>query len=153
MNDSGFYTQFVEQMVASMRKDGDRILDECLASIDYTNQTYNLHDSYGYAIFVRGERVAMKTTDQMATEGVKWYQQIIEGSEEIRRFFNAFKPSKGIDLVIAAAMPYAEVLEGATSGQHRTYKVISMSYDKLQAVADKYPGATVSIFNRKFNEY
>ena len=47
-------------------------------------------------------------------------------------------------MVVAAAMPYAEVLENASSGQTRKYRVISMSYEKLKSVGQRLGGASTA---------
>ena len=81
----------------------------------------------------------------MADEPRKWYKQQIWGREQIRKFLEAeYKPSSGIEMVVAAAMPYAEVLENASSGQTRKYRVISMSYEKLKSVGQRLGGASTA---------
>ena len=56
---------------------------------------------------------------------------------------NEYKPTNGIDMVIVAAMPYASVLENASSGQKHKYRVISMSYDKLKSIQSNFKGSSV----------
>ena len=69
----------------------------------------------------------------------------ISGREQIENFLmSEYKAPKGIELVIVAAMPYAEVLENASSGQHQKYKVISMSYNKLKDLSSQVKGSSVS---------
>ena len=52
-----------------------------------------------------------------------------------------------IDLAVAAAMPYAKVLEAGGGGISKKYRVISMSFQKLQELAHKYNG-NVSIIRQ-----
>jgi len=47
-------------------------------------------------------------------------------------------------------MPYAAVLENASSGQKHKYRVISMSYDKMKQLQGEIKGASVvNIFGGK----
>lgn len=138
----------VDNIIKELKADGQHILDECLQERDYANQSFNLQDSYGFAIYKFGQRVFTKTTKPVASEPKKWYGEMLQGSKEIESFFQAYQPGKTIELVIAAAMPYAEVLENASSGQLRKYKVVSMSYDKLRQLSGKYGNASVSAIFR-----
>lgn len=137
--------KYVAQIVSYLATQGKRIVNECLTEKDYEHDTLNLHDSYGYGIYVEGKLVQSYTTEQNAGKGKKWYGRNISGHEAIMDFLNSYEASKGIELAIVAAMPYAEVLENASGGQRRKYKVISMSYDKLKLLqtANASLGATV----------
>lgn len=155
-----FKDEAYKAIVSSLKEDGERILEECYNARDFQNRSYNLRDSYGYCVFVDGKPHTMGFLEgKMAKNGKKWYNEVIEGREAISDFFsNEYKsPSGSIELVVAAAMPYAQVLEngGASDGRfsyRQSYKVISMSYDKLKAILSKYPGANVSrLFEGKSN--
>lgn len=138
------------QIMTSLKKEGERIMNECLNEIDYTHRTYNLHDSYGAAIYVWGEKEWSITTDQLAEEAKKWYGDMITGHQEIMDFFNEYQADKKlIELVIVAAMPYSEPLEYASSGQYKRYKVVSMAYDKLKQIQMNYGGSVETILRSK----
>lgn len=124
---------------------------ECYDERGFENRSFNLYDSYGYAVYVDGSVRAQGFLSQSAaSEGKKWYGNTVEGSSAISEFFNVkYKSSGGIELVIAAAMPYAQVLEngGASNGRFtykHKYKVISMAYDKLKELQGRYPGSTIT---------
>lgn len=131
----------VEQLVRKLELEGNRILQECEQQHTYTHRTDNLYDSYGYGIYVGGRirKSGFLTPSQRAREERKWYGQPVSGREQILNFLNSeYKPTDGIDMVVVAAMPYAEVLE-----QKYKYRVIAMSYDKLKQLQGEIPGSTV----------
>ena len=139
---AGLADRYIDSMVAFLHKEGERILDECEDEREYNHDTMNLYDSYGYGIYVRGRLVksGYLSSSPMADEPRKWYKQQIWGREQIRNFLEAeYKPSSSIEMVVAAAMPYAEVLENA-----RKYRVISMSYEKLKSVGQRLGGASTA---------
>lgn len=134
----------IEQLCA----DGERIMRECLSEVDYTHRTHNLEASYGWAVCRRGKIIRTGYPSTFPTEAKNWYGEMMYGGDAlagaIDEYEGKYKPlTKTFELVIIAAMPYAEVLENASSGQHRKYKVISMAADKLRALQAKYGGASV----------
>lgn len=138
--------QATEQLISQLANEGDRILRQCVEQRDYIHRTYNLYDSYGYGIYVSGklQRYGFLGT-QKATEPREWYGENVRGREEILEFLTSgYKPSQNIELVIAAAMPYASVLESGKGLRHK-YKVISMSNDMLRDIAQKYNGTVKTI--------
>lgn len=141
------------QILQRLEQEGNRILQECESERDYTHRTNNLYDSYGYGIYVFGKmtKAGYLSSSKTATESRKWYGQDVSGREQITKFLNSeYKPTKGIDMVVVAAMPYATVLENASSGQKHKYRVISMSYDKLKQLQGEIKGASVvNIFGGK----
>ena len=140
--------QATEQIVAQLADEGARILRQCVEQRDYTHRTYNLYDSYGYGVYVSGklQRYGFLGT-QKATEPRKWYGEDVRGRDEILEYLKSeHKPSNdAIELVIAAAMPYAKVLESGGGGIKHKYKVISMSNDLLREIAPKYGGTVKAI--------
>ena len=137
----------ITRLLDALDKEGKRILAECEQERTYTHRTQNLYDSYGFGVYYNGKltRKGFLSSSPTATKTKKWYGVEVEGREQIENFLNReYKPSKGIDLVIAAAMPYAHALENASSGQHQKYKVISMSYNKLRDLSSQVKGSSVS---------
>ena len=140
--------QATELIVARLANEGARILRQCVEQRDYTHRTYNLYDSYGYGVYVNGRlmRRGFLQSSPQATDPRKWYGENVRGRDEILEFLTSgYKPSKNIELVIAAAMPYAKVLESGGGGIKRKYKVISMSNDLLRDIAAKYNGTVKAI--------
>ena len=141
------YNEFIKLIVDGLRKDAKRILEECVNERTYQHQSLNLYDSYGYGIYVNGKlsyRGFLSSMPQ-ADGGKKWYGSVLHGRDEINSFLeNEYQPSGVVDLAIAAAMPYAKVLETGGGGIKKKYKVISMSFQKLKEIASDY-NAKVSI--------
>ena len=140
----------ITRLIDALEKEGKRILSECESERTYQHQSLNLFDSYGFGVYYNGkiERKGFLTATQTATETKKWYGKEVDGREQIENFLNKeYKPSKGVELVIAAAMPYAHALENASSGQKQKYKVMSMSYDKLVELQKQAKGSVVSIIS------
>lgn len=140
----------ITRLIDALEKEGKRILSECESERTYQHQSLNLFDSYGFGVYYNGniERKGFLTSTQTATEAKYWYGKEVDGREQIENFLNKeYKPSKGVELVIAAAMPYAHALENASSGQKQKYKVISMSYDKLVDLQKQAKGSVVSIIS------
>lgn len=145
-----FRNRAIEQLVRKLELEGNRILRECEAERDYTHRTNNLYDSYGYGIYVGGNLEKWRFLSSYAKALVP---RDIDGEEvwgrqEIKNFlYEYYKPTKGIDMVVVAAMPYADDLEAGVGVKH-TYKVISMSYEKLKALQGKIKGSKVAIISR-----
>ncbi len=141
--------QATEQIVARLANEGARILRQCVEERDYTHRTYNLYDSYGYGVYVGGKlmRSGFLQRSPQATEPREWHGENVRGREEILEYLKSeHKPSRDtIELVIAAAMPYAKVLESGGGGIKHKYKVISMSNDLLREIAPKYGGTVKAI--------
>lgn len=130
-----------DEILDTLDKEGERILQECVDERDYTHRTMNLHDSYGYGVYLKGtlKRYGFLTSAPKATQSNhEWY-----GRDEIESFlFKTYQPTGGIDMVVVAAMPYATNLEYGI-GIRKKYRVITMSYQKLKALASKIGCGTV----------
>lgn len=140
----------IARVLDQLEKEGQRILRECEQERTYTHQTQNLYDSYGFGIYVNGRlvRKGFLTPNPVATERKRWYKEMLEGRKEINNFLDGYKAdNKGIQMIVVAAMPYAEVLENPSSGQTRKYRVISMSYDKLKEMSRGILGSKVDIIS------
>jgi hypothetical protein len=141
--------QGIKITIQQLASQGERIIRECESERSYTHRTHNLQDSYGYGVYAEGRKVASGYLGgQNASEPKKWYGQTVSGRTEIEQYLNNYSSPDGMELIIVAAMPYAEVLEngGASNGrftyQHK-YKVISMSYDKLKSLQGAFPGSSI----------
>lgn len=143
--------QYLQQAILALSYEGKRIINECVNERTYDHRTYNLYDSYGFGVYYNGalRRMGYLNASKTADKARKWYGQKVWGREEIESFLKSeYSPAKkGFDLVIAAAMPYGRVLENASSGQHKKYKVISMAYDKLATLSSGLKGSSVRPLN------
>lgn len=127
--------------------EGRRIIQECVNERSYQHRTHNLADSYGYGVYHYG-RLARKgflTASPEATVPREFEGEEIRGRDEIEAFLESEGEASiwrdsamAFQLVIAAAMPYAEELE------RRKYKVISMAYDKLKKLSKDIKAGTVT---------
>lgn len=138
------YEQALQIITKELDKDARSVLKECVEEITYTHRTKNLYDSYGYGIYVQGKLVkaGYLSASPKATKSKKWYGETIKGRGEIESYLrNDYTPSGVVDLAVAAAMPYAKVLEDGGGNLHHSYRVISMSFQKLQELAYKYSGS------------
>lgn len=136
-----WYSKAVEQTRKEMVAEGQRIIRECVDERDYSHQTKNLYDSYGYGVYINGKLRNKGFLAQRASakKPRKWYGEEVWGRDEITTFLEKeHTPSKFMELVVVAAMPYAIVLEKGGGGLHRKYKVVSMSYDKLKDVCPSF---------------
>lgn len=137
----------IRDICDTLAQNGNRIIDECAAEINYQHQTFNLIDSYGFGVYYNGalERTGYYTAQPAMTKRRNWYGKALAGREEIKNFLQSeYRPkSKGFELVIAAAMPYGKILETGGGNLRRKYKVISMAYDKLQDLSKNFKGSIV----------
>lgn len=157
MND--VYKQYVNDMRAKLEKVAQTVCLECLNEADYTNRSYNLHDSYGYAVYWKetddtGLNTRVKriwgTAAQARAKGAKnWYGNPISGAEEIKKYLKEYSfkfeaSTNEFAVVVYAAMPYAPLLENGNPnspiGNHKRYKVISMAHEKLRRKATEVIG-------------
>lgn len=107
--------------------EGGKLILQAVNSRDYTHRTYNLHDSYGSAVYLNGKLVekSVMLLGSKATKAKSYKGSKLNGSEEIMKYFRSYKPKSAIELVVAAAMPYGVVLEKGGGGLRHKYKVIS----------------------------
>lgn len=144
-NMGAFYEKAIKKLLDSLENDARRILRECVEERTYQHRTRNLYDSYGYGIYVDGElkRTGYLSSSPMAKVPRHIYGKDVRGREEIRSYLEGNKKKGGIALAIVAAMPYAKILEEGGGRLKHSYRVISMSFQKLEQIAGKY-NATVS---------
>lgn len=95
---------------AGLRSFGNYIIEYAAKSKDPNNRTYNLQDSYGYAVYHDGKIAGMpvmlhNVADEPDTEG-GW------GTERGKRFLESYRPKgKGWSITIVAGEFYASFLE------------------------------------------
>jgi hypothetical protein len=111
---------------------------------EYEDKTFNLHDSYGAAVYDNGVLIEKSITylEPLATKTKNWYdREGITGHEEMITYLRTYIPrKKGITVVLVAAMPYSEVLEKGSAGLKRKYKVISGANSLMRQLAAEYSG-------------
>ena len=117
----------INKFVDMLADEGGKLILQAVNSRDYTHRTYNLHDSYGSAVYLNGKLVekSVMLLGSKATKAKSYKGSKLKGSEEIMKYFQSYKPKSDIELVVAAAMPYGVVLEKGGGGLRHKYKVIS----------------------------
>lgn len=134
----------IKALISQLANDGERAIHEAYEGREFTNRTYNLHDSYGSAVYYNGTLVKSSIRyvgAEMAEEDDRY------GRNEVNDFFANYRPNnrKGIDLVIVAAMFYADILEEGKGRLKRKYKVIAEGEDYMKNLATHFRG-TLSKF-------
>ena len=134
----------IKALISQLADDGEKAIREAYEGREFTNRTYNLHDSYGSAVYYNGNLVKSSICyigAEMAEEDERY------GRNEVNDFFSNYRPKnrKGIDLVIVAAMFYADILEEGKGRLKRKYKVIAEGEDYMKNVATHFRG-TLSKF-------
>ena len=134
----------IKALISQLADDGEKAIREAYEGREFTNRTYNLHDSYGSAVYHNGILVKSSIRyvgAEMAEEDDRY------GRNEVNEFFSNYRPKnrKGIDLVIVAAMFYADILEEGKGRLKRKYKVIAEGEDYMKNLATHFRG-TLSKF-------
>lgn len=149
---------YIDRLAKQLAEDGKRLIEKAYAEADYNKfKSQNLHDSYGSAVFYNGSLYPNTKYffSKSATTSKKdpYKNQMVTGREEISDFFDKYTPKDdGMQLVIAVAIFYGEILERGGGGIRRKYKVISMVGDDIRTLAKKVGDAKVSIMqNGKVN--
>ena len=129
----------IKALISQLADDVEKAIREAYEGREFTNRTYNLHDSYGSAVYYNCTLVKSSIRyvgAEMAEEDERY------GRNEVNDFFSNYRPKnrKGIDLVIVAAMFYADILEEGKGKLKRKYKVISEGEDYMREVASRFNG-------------
>lgn len=133
----------ISELVRFLSVEGQKIVDSQLKNKGYTHRTHNLHDSYGWGVYVDKKLVASGFPAVKAEKGRKWYGETIKGREAITDFLqNKYKAHDGIDLVVAVAMPYGEIVESKYK-----YEVIATARDDVKRIASKFKNANFGIIS------
>lgn len=162
--------KLIDQLIDDLADEGSAAIQVAYRHRDFTNRTYNLHDSYGSAVFYNG-RLVKRTVRYLGPEkytqgiytgwtwtksrsmpdfrGARYHKddQIdMTGREEVMDFFSQYTPPrKGIQLVIVAAMWYANVLEQGGGNLRRKWRVISGARTKMDEIAKEYHGSVIEL--------
>ena len=136
--------KYIDNLISQLARDGEQALHDAYYGRGFNNRTYNLHDSYGSAVYYNGTLVKSSIRyvgAEMAEEDERY------GRNEVNDFFSNYRPKnrKGIDLVVVAAMFYADILEEGKGRLKRKYKVIAEGEDYMKNVATHFRG-TLSKF-------
>lgn len=165
---------FVNQLIDELAEEGFAAINLAYRHRDFTNRTYNLHDSYGSAVYYNGKLIK-RTVRYVGEEknnndtgyfmGTNWrwrHQKSLPdfrgdrywkddpirmtGRTEVMDFFSEYTPpKKGLQLVVVAAMWYANVLEEGGGNLKRKYRVISGARSALDKIVAEIGGNVTQI--------
>lgn len=142
---------YINQYAKYLADEGRKLIIKAYETANFDkNKTQNLHDSYGSAVYYNGKLIPSTKhlfTSRAVGGRYNTYSGEIEyGRQEINEFFDNYKPhTKGFELVTAAAMFYAEVLEKGTGKLRRKYRVISGIGSAMDELAAKTKGRVIDI--------
>ncbi len=77
----------------------------------FKNQTFNLEDSYGYAIYYNGSIVKKTLSESKANKPKVHDYEVWSGRESANAFLDRYPAESGYTLVVVAGMFYAEWVE------------------------------------------
>ena len=165
-------SRIIQQLISQLTEEGAAAIKQAYETRDWRNRTFNLHDSYGSAVYVNGQ-LLKRTVRYVGEELVKpekerdmgwvWNKGrsmadyrgnrrlpgdavMMRGREEVMDFFSQYTPkTKGIELVIAAAMFYANILEKGGGNLSHKFHVISQANGIMNGLARKYNGRTTAV--------
>ena len=162
----------IQQLISQLAEEGAAAIKQAYETRDWRNRTFNLHDSYGSAVYANGKLLkwTVRYVGQEMVQPEKelsfgWFwnkgrsmpdykgnrrlsgdEVTMKGREEVMDFFSQYTPkTKGIELVIAAAMFYANILENGGKNLSHKFHVISQANGIMQGLANKYNGKTTAI--------
>lgn len=139
-----------KDLIVSLTKYGERIIQMAYKSSTFKDRTGNLHDSYVSAVFVNGNLqsgtirwawpqmsgTAREYSDSINASGDPEQRT---GREEAMKLLSKFGFTKGrsggVTLVIAAAMFYAGILEDGVGAMRRKYLVLSQVQPEMETLA------------------
>lgn len=133
---------YIEKYSRYLADEGQKLINLAFSNAEFDkNKTQNLHDSYGSCVFYDGKEVfnTRRYVGRKALIGKKDPQgNLVLGRAEIDSFFDGYKPrTKGFELVLAAAIFYAEILEKQKGNLKRKYRVITSIDAQVDALANK----------------
>ena len=157
--------RLVQMLVSELANEGEKAIKEAYKTRGYTNRLYNLHDSYGSAVYVDGvlDKSTIRYIDpEMSKSGLSmgWVWKkgrsmpdfrgnrrmkddeiLMNGREEVMDFLQHYSAPRGtVCLVVVAAMFYATILESGMGRLKRKYAVISNARTTLETVLKEYGG-------------
>lgn len=119
---------------------GESVIKNAYRTHDFVDDTKNLKDSYGSAVYYNGKliRGTIRTLGSPeAVESKDWYKRKVRGRRAVENFLRHeyTPPYQGFFIAVVAAMPYGEVIENKYK-----YKVISGARRQMKDMAEELSG-------------
>jgi hypothetical protein len=137
--------EFTQEQTRLLAVYASEELGRMVLTHEYWNRTYNLEDSYVWAVYFNGKKKQHGFfTNKVATKnsylhewGKKESRVPVNGRRCATEFINSYVPSttKGWEVIWAAAAPYGAYLEAGfrlPSGRRIQFDVISQRYDHIK---------------------
>ena len=127
-----------KSLVKELTDYGEMIIKEAYNTKTFEDQTFNLHDSYGSAVYKDGNYIngTMRTLEPQATQTKKVDGYHVKGKNVVSRYLKDYRPrQKGLTLVVVAAMPYGDILEAGKEPLTHKYRVISGARWMMRSLA------------------
>lgn len=142
--------RYIKMYAKMLADEGEKLIKKAYSSANFSkNKTQNLHDSYGSCVFYNRKEVpnTRRYVGRKAVVGKKNPQgELILGRAEIDRYFDTYKSSTdGFELVTAAGIFYAEILEKKKGRIKKKYRVISGLSDSIKNLASELGGKVIDI--------
>ena len=172
--------RYVRQLVDELAEWGHKAIIRAYNKKDWHNRTYNLHDSYASAVYVDGklqQRTIRFVGEEMSSfvhatgrdysvsrhdfldpdrKGYRWGNEdeiLTNGRDEAIAFLRQYVPNtSGVQLVVIAAMFYADILERGGGNLKRKYHVIADANSTLEQLARSL-GGDVRPISATFTQY
>ena len=131
---------YYNTMIDGMSKIGMNAVNNAVANHEFNNDTNNLEDSYGYAIYYNGvlkQKFLFNPNASVLKDGKS-------GHEEAEKFFNDFSAGSGYTLIVVAAMYYAAYVEF-----EHGLDVLTNTYQKSKTEGEKVFKSVASYYNYK----
>lgn len=164
----------INKLIDELAEEGFAAINIAYRHRDFTNRTYNLYDSYGSAVYYNGKLIKRSiryvgeeknNNDTGYFMGTNWrwrHQKSLPdfrgdrywkddpirmtGRTEVMDFFSEYTPpKKGLQLVVVAAMWYANILEEGGGNLKRKYRVISGARTIMDELAETCGGSVSQI--------
>lgn len=135
---SNLKENFERSLIKELADYGEMIIKEAYNTATFDDQTFNLHDSYGSAVYKDGvyERGTLRTLEPQATQTKKVDGYHVKGKNVVSRYLREYRPrQKGLTLVVVAAMPYGDILEAGKDPLTHKYRVISGARWMMRSLA------------------
>lgn len=125
--------QATDKTTDDLARIGKELLPKAFDESTYTNRTYNLSDSYGWAVYYNG--TLMRKGFLLDAVASTPHHSGKDGRQEVDIFFNSYSARpKGHELIFVAAMYYGYDLEMGNTPRKRKYVVISSIRDDLERI-------------------
>lgn len=136
--------KYISKLAKQLIADGYKCIRTAYDTRQFTNRTFNLHDSYGSCLYYNGKEYpnSRRYVGREALVGKKNIDGgFTLGRADIDIFFDNYKAKpKGFELVVAVAIFYGEILEKGKGKLKRKYRVISGATNEIISLSSKYNG-------------